>query len=124
MTNLLQDAAVWLGDRLKESAGRQVTYARGAQESDPITGTVAQHQYEVVENDGSVTTVLAYDWSFTAADLVIAGSPIKPRSGDRIKETLNGDAIEFEVLPIGKLPCSEWLDTSGILLLVHTKKVS
>src|SRR5262245_36281242 len=123
MSNLLQDAAVWLGDRLKESAGRQVTYARGGQESEPITGTVAKHEYEVVENDGSVTLVLAYDWTFTAADLVIAGSPVKPRSGDRIKETLNGEPIEFEVLPIGKLPYSEWLDTSGVLLLVHTKKV-
>ena len=123
MSNLLQDAAVWLGDRLKESAGRQVIYARGAQSSDPITGTVVQQQYEVIENDGSVTLVMAYDWTFTAADLAIGGSPIKPRSGDRIAETLNGDAIEFEVLPIGKLPCSEWLDTSGILLLVHTKKV-
>ena len=123
MTNLLQDAAVWLGDRLKESAGRQVTYARGAGEGEPITGTVVQHQHEVVENDGSITLILAYDWTFTASDLVVAGSPIKPRSGDRIKETLNGEAIEFEVLPIGKMPCSEWLDTSGILLLVHTKKV-
>ena len=123
MSNLLQYAAVWLGDRLKESAGRQVSYARGVQQSDPITGTVVQHQYEVVESDGSVTLVLAYDWTFTASDLVVAGNPIKPRSGDRIKETLNGEAIEFEVLPIGKLPCSEWLDTSGILLLVHTKKV-
>ncbi len=123
MTNLLQDAAVWLGDRLKESAGRQVTYARGAGESEPITGTVVQHQYEVVENDGSITLILAYDWTFTASDVVVAGSPIKPRAGDRIKETLNGEAIEFEVLPIGKMPCSEWLDTSGILLLVHTKKV-
>ena len=123
MTNLLQDSAVWLGDRLKESAGRQVTYARGVQQSNPITGTVAKHEYEVVENDGSVTLVLAYDWTFTAGDLVIAGSTVKPRSGDRIKETLNGEAIEFEVLPIGKLPCSEWLDTSGVLLLVHTKKV-
>ena len=66
---------------------------------------------------------MAGDWTFTAADLVIAGSPIKPRSGDRIKEKLNGEPIEFEVLPIGKLPCSEWLDTSGVLLLVHTKKV-
>ena len=123
MSNLLQDAAVWLGDRLKESVGRQVTYARGAQESDPITGTVVQHQYEVVENDSSITLIIAYDWTFSAADLVVAGSPIKPRPGDRIKESLNGEAIEFEVLPIGKLPCSEWLDTSGILLLVHTKKV-
>jgi hypothetical protein len=51
-----------------------------------ITGTVVQHQYEVVENDGSVTLILAYDWTFAAADLVIAGSPIKPRSGDRIKD--------------------------------------
>jgi hypothetical protein len=124
MSNLLQDAAAWLGDRLKESAGRQVIYARGVQESDPITGTVAKHEYEAVENDGSVTLVLAYDWSFTAAELVIAGSPIKPRAGDRISETLNGEPIAFEVLPIGKLPCSEWLDTSGVLLLVHTKKVS
>ena len=123
MSNMLQDAAVWLGDRLKESVGRQVTYARGVQESDPITGTVVQHQYEVIENDSSVTLLMAYDWTFSAADLVIAGSPIKPRPGDRIKETLNGEPIEFEVLPIGKLPCSEWLDTSGVLLLVHSKKV-
>ena len=123
MSNLLQDAASWLGDRLKESVGRQVTYVRGAAQSEPITGTPAQQQYDVFDEGGIGTTVLAYDWTFTRDCLEIAGTPINPRAGDRITETLEGVAVAFEVVPLGKRPCYEWLDTSGILILVHTKKV-
>ena len=124
MSTAIARAALGMAQSLKRLAGLEGVYARGATESEPITGVPTQHQYEVVDGEtGLPTSVISYDWTFTAADLVVAGSPMKPRSGDRVKETLNGEPIEFEVLPIGKLPCSEWLDTSGVLLLVHTKKV-
>jgi hypothetical protein len=125
VANLLEDGARWLGRRLQESAGIAGTYARGGTESNPIVGVAAQHEYEVVDDEsGLPTKVIAYDWTFTADELVIAGDPVTPRKGDRWKTTTNGANEVFEVVPIGKRPCFERADTSGVLLVVHTKKVS
>lgn len=124
MSNLLQNGAVWLAGQLKDHAGRSVVLSRkGATSSDPIIGTVAAVQYEVVDETGIVTLIKSFDWTFTAADVMLAGVQVEPRPGDRLAETLNGAAVQYEVMDLGKKPAVEWLDSSGIMLLVHTKKV-
>jgi hypothetical protein len=118
--NVLQSGAAWLMAQLKSAAGVSITYARGDSQSDPITAVVSQHDYEVVdEKSGLMTSVTMYDWTIAAADLVLNGSPITPWKSDSITGSLGA----FQVLPIGKRPCYEWLDTSGLLLTVHTKKL-
>lgn len=124
MSNLLQDGATWLGEQLKQSAGRSVVYVRGTGQSDPITGTLSHLQQEVLDEDGLGTGTFLNDWTFTATDLVVNATQIEPRSGDRILETLNGVDVAYEVLPPApNRPVSEWADSSGILVIVHTKKV-
>jgi hypothetical protein len=113
--NLLQQGAAWLGDQLNNSAGVPVTYTRAGVDS-VLTGVVAQHEYNIDDqNAGLLTSIIMYDWTFVAAELVLT-----PRKGDRI--TANGHT--FEVLPIATRPCYEWLDISGILLTVHTKRIT
>ena len=119
MPTLIDRGAAWLGTKLKDAAGVDVVYVRGSSESEPITGTVARYDYEVMQDDGAILLVTSYDWTFTTSDL-----PHTPRSGDRLRATLNGVASEFEVAPIGKLPCQQRLDAAGILTLAHTKKVT
>jgi hypothetical protein len=117
-------AALGMAQSLKRLAGLEGVYARGATESDPITGLPTQHEYEVVDDEtGLPTKVLSYDWRFVAAELLLDGVPITPRKGDRWKPTLEGVEEIYEVLPLGKRPCFVRADTSGVLLLVHTKKV-
>lgn len=122
--NLLQNAAAWLGSKLQTAGGRLITYQRAGTSSGTISGVCSKVEYDVLDqNEGVITTVAFDDWMFTASELKISGTVITPRIGDQISETLNGNTITYEVLPIDKRPCFEFADSSGILLTVHTKRV-
>lgn len=118
MPNTMQNAAAWLGANLQAAAGRTIVLSRGAQKSSAITGTVAMQDYSLVDENGFATTFTSYDWTFVTDDL-----PWEVTNGHRIRETLNGEVIEYEILPPPDRKAVEWLDTSGVLTLVHTKKV-
>lgn len=124
MSNLLQDGATWLAGQFQDHAGRSVVLRRQGQAAAELTGTVVMHEYEVVDEEtGIVLTVLSYDWVFPAADYKVGGVQTPPLPYDRFEETLAGSSVAFEVMGLGKKPCSEWFDSSGIMLLVHSKKV-
>ena len=123
MSNLLQDGATWLGEQLKEVAGVTIAYQRGAAASSDITATVSLHEYEVLDTDGIMILIKSRDYIVHAADLVIGSDTITPRSGDRIVETIGGTEQTFEIMPLGAQNEYEPLDTDGVLLKIHTKKV-
>ena len=124
MSTAIARAAVGMAHSLQRLAGALGVYARGADESEPITGVPTQHEYEVIDDEtGLPAKVISYDWQFVASKLLIADESITPRKGDRWKPTIEGAEETYEVLPIGKRPCFERADASGVLLLVHTKKV-
>lgn len=123
MTNILQDGAAWLGRQLKAVAGVTVAYHRGSSSVSGITATVSQHEYEVLDTDGIMVLIKSRDYIVHAADLVLSGSSITPRSGDRIVETIGGVSQTFEIMPLGAQNEYEPLDTDGVLLRIHTKKV-
>lgn len=121
MPNLMQRGATWLGDRLKEAAGREVMIRRrGTIIGSGLTAWVAFQQYQIVEEDGVITTSPVWDWTFKTTDL----GGVTLQDGDRIAETLNDTAVQYEVLPIGDMNSVTPLDSSGNLTLVHTKKVA
>lgn len=124
MPTLMQRGATWLGGKLKTAAGRSVVYSRGVHNSAAITGWVAKHEYEEIGDDGLTTSVVVDDWTFKATDVVVNGAVIEPRDGDVITETLNGITNEYTVLPLKDKKCFEWLDSSGLLLLIHTKRTT
>jgi len=117
-------AALGMSLSLQQLAGAEGVYVRGDAESEPINGVPVQHEYEVIDDEtGLPTKVIAYDWTFVAAELLIADERVTPRKGDRWRPTIEDIEETYEVLPIGKRPCFERADASGVLLLVHTKKV-
>lgn len=118
MPNLLAEGAAWLAGQLADHAGQSVKILRGATESGPVTGTPVQQDYELVV-DGMVTVVTLWDWTFTTASL-----PWTMRAGDRLKTMLLDSDVQYEVVPIAKRPCTELLDTSGVMTLVHTKRIA
>lgn len=83
-----------------------------------LTATPQQVTYQVPTGDGGLTLVEAWDWTITASEL-----GFDPVEGDEITETLNSVERIYETLSIGDKPCFEWLDTAGILIVVHTKRV-
>lgn len=126
MSNLLQRGASFIGDKLKSPAvaGRTVAYRRGQSEIAKVSAWPSQHEYEVVDEQGFATSVVSFDWTFTTSDLVLRGEAIEPRPRDVIAEVLNGETVTYEVMAIANRPCFEWADTSGILTLVHSRRVS
>lgn len=123
MTTLMQRGATWLGDRLKTAAGRSVTLTRGATTSSVIIGWVEIVEYEEIGQDGLTTSVRYDDWTFNADEVLLSAAQIVPRSGDVLTETLNGSTVKYEVLPTQSKSEVEWLDTSGLVLKVHTKRI-
>ena len=123
MTNLMQDAATWLGSQLKTVAGRTVTYTRGAS-SVSLTAAVSMHEYQVIDTEGFETQVVSRDYFLMAADLIIGGSVVAPRAGDQITESIGGIDQTFEAMNLGDSgPAWNEADPDGTLIVVHTKRV-
>ena len=105
-----------------EAFGGDVTFVRGGSEI-TVTATAALQDYEATDTRGAVETVRSRDYVIEAADLAIAGSPIEPRSGDRIKETIAGTVEVFQAMPLGNRPVAEHTDASHTAWLIHTKHI-
>ena len=117
-------ATKFQGTSASRPTGRSVTFKRGPLSTSGIVGWGAMQDYAISGDDGMPTAVTSFDWTFKASEVVIAGSTVLPRAGDRIVESLNGVDTTYETMPIETRPCVEWLDSDGILLLVHTKKIA
>jgi hypothetical protein len=109
-------------ETLADVFSSSITYYRGVN-SVSLTAEAALRDHPVVDVDGIVTSVQARDFTVAAADLVISGSIILPRSGDRIYETIGATTHIWEVVPVGKRTCYEWADTQKATWLIHTKYV-
>ena len=120
MTTLLQDGVAWLQGQLKDSSGVTVTFYRGT-ESVVITATPVQKDYTVPLETGGWMNVTSRDYYFAAADVIISGSVVKPRQGDRIIETIGGVEYSYTILSFGSMPACEWRDQDGVGLIVHSK---
>lgn len=120
--SFLTDGIDWLNAQLQQHAGRSATYTRGAY-SVTITATVVVHDYEVQDEAGIATVVNSFDLIVQRSTLILNGSAIDPRPGDRVAATLGGAAVVLEVMPIGRRPCVEWLDEDGTMVTIHAKRV-
>lgn len=120
MSTFMEDAAGWLGEQLQNVAGRSVTYRRLWEHTAlELTGVVTMRDYEVADEQGFLTLVRSWDWTFTASDLAFEnGTRLIPQKGDEIYDE-NGTL--YEPMPLGKRPISEPLDSGGVLIVIHTK---
>lgn len=104
-------------------AGVPVTYSRTAG-SVVLTVTPGRSESEATDDQGSATRVRSRDYLIDAATLVIGGSAVEPRPGDRITEgstTAGGSVYEVDNMP-GE-PCWRWSDTGRTTYRVHTKYI-
>lgn len=122
MPNLMQTGAAWLGQRLNGAAGRTVTITQEHRTLTNVVGTVAIVDHQVVDAEGFLTKLQTSDWLFTRSDLagleLVGGFPLT------ITETLNGVTTTWDAFPIPDKDWIEDLDTSGILVVVHTKRTA
>jgi hypothetical protein len=126
MPNLLQRSATWFGGKLQSAGGRTITYGRHDL-SFTATGTPNKVDYEVDVDPqtGLAISATFYDWTFTFSELGFDNddSLFEAIPGDQISETLDGVDYVYEAAPPAKRKVFEWLDSAGIVVVVHTKLV-
>jgi hypothetical protein len=96
-------------------------------EGGPATSATAEVvMREVAATDGDdppPTSHETRDYLIAVSAYIAGGQVVKPRQGDRIRETIGGALCEFEVLPSDQRPAVEWYDPAGSRWIVRTKRV-
>lgn len=103
---------------LDEVFGGALQLDRAGSLSDKFVGSWDLQEYEVVDQRGVVTVVVARDYLLPRS-ITLDGDPIAPRAGDRI---IDG-ADRYQILPIGTRPAVEDV-AGGNRWLCHTKRVA
>jgi hypothetical protein len=108
--------------QLDQGFGVSVVLCRGGLESVPFTATWERVEYEISDQEGFLTKRTSRDFVFPTSKAVLGGQLVEPRAGDRLRLTEANATVEYELLPMGKLPAAEAM-AGGYRWKVHTKKV-
>lgn len=110
-------------DLLSEAFGEEVSLVRSTSTTAGVTAEVTIHTYESGDEDGFRTTFVSTDFVIAIADYAFASTATTPRTGDRIKRTIDSVEHTYEVLPIpGGREC-QWADESGTQWLIHSTHI-
>lgn len=127
MSNLIGDGMTWLAGQLKDNCAVPVTYSRVNASTTLTLSTYATLGRNPIATVGAASEAVLIDVSemdflIRVADLILDGSAVEPKRGDRIGVTLNGVARVFEVNYQGDdQPFS--YDPHRTLYRIHTKQI-
>jgi hypothetical protein len=119
--DLLEQAASWLADVRTAHLSHPVTYCRG-DDSVEVAVTVGRTVFETDDGSGAVERFESRDFLIAASVLLLAGEPVEPQPGDKVKEPAGGKLVVYEVMAPGKEPCWRWSDPFRKTLRIHTKQ--
>ena len=122
MADLLETGAAWLDDQRQKHMTRTVTYERGTVSVD-VQATVGRSTFEYSDEYGAKVVFETRDYLIRTEDLVLDGQTTLPQRGDRIRETIVGQACVFEVMGPGEEPEWRYSDPYRRALRIHTKQV-
>ena len=122
MADILQQGSDWLQDQRTKHASRSVTYQRGT-DSVVLQATIGRTIFEIDNGHGVLERIESRDFLVLANDLVLLGSAVLPKRGDRIRETQGTVTYVYEVIAPGKEPEWRWSDPYRETLRIHTKQV-
>jgi len=123
VADLLEQGVSWLDGMRAAHLSRQVTYERGGA-SVQIAATLGSTTYEVADEAGAVVQTKATDFIVSADTLVLAGEPVKPQPGDRIRVPAGGKTLVFEVLDLAGAGHWRPADPFGKALRIHAKHMA
>lgn len=118
MADLLRDAAAWLTDQLRGSAGSTVAYVRGDSTA-TMTATVGRSIFQSETTGGVIEQHESRDF-IVKADELPYGEPLR---GDKIYETLDGIAQIYEVRTPRGVPLFHYADAFQTSVRVHTVRI-
>lgn len=122
MTDLLQEAAEWLGRQQQKHLARLVQYRRGDTRLD-LLATVGRTVFEVDSGTGVLERIESRDFLIASVDLVFDGQVSVPQPGDQILETSGPATLVYEVMAPGREPAWRYSDPYRVTLRVHTKQI-
>jgi hypothetical protein len=122
MTDLMQQAAEWLGRQQVKHLARLVQYRRGDTRLD-LLATVGRTVFEVETGTGVLERIESRDFLIATVDLVFDGQMGVPQPGDQILETRGARTLVYEVMAPGKEPAWRYSDPYRVTLRVHTKQI-
>lgn len=114
---LLESGATWLLDTLQIAAGRPATYRRSGRRI-PVTAVRREIDQRAVDANGKDIVVREYEFTVDVADL-----PWEPQAGDIIEETINGEAVRWEVIARGDGASWEWWDVARTAYRLSVQEV-
>lgn len=120
---MLKDATDWLSDVLGESASRTITYTRSGVSVTITTAQVGRTLFRLNDTNGVRIQHGDRDYIIPAADLVLSGSVVVPKVGDRIADSVDGKTYEVRA-PQQDEPAYRPSDPTGTDWRIHTVKVS
>ncbi|MCL2645615.1 MAG: hypothetical protein FWD61_01255 [Phycisphaerales bacterium] len=131
MVDLLQKGMAWLEDQRTKFMTQPVVYQRGGGGGEgggtvEVPATIGTTVFQIDDGGGALLRIESRDYLILAADLMIGGTPIVPRRGDRIRETSGtggGQVFVYEVVGPGDEPCWRWSDAYRQTLRIHTKQI-
>ena len=121
MTDMLQTGSRWLSRMMKAHAAHAVTYVRGSDQVE-FQATVGRTEFEIVTEFG-VERFESRDYLVLSEDLVLDGNAVTPQRGDKIKETIHGEVLVFEVMAPKDEPPWRYSDPGHNTMRIHTKHV-
>ena len=122
MGDLLAKGSELLDRTRRAHLSRTVMYRRGA-DSVEIEATVGSTAFDRTDEYGVVHRIESRDFLIAAADLVLGGTAVLPKPGDRITEAGSTSIHEYEVMAPGGEPAWRYSDPQRLTLRIHTKFV-
>ena len=121
MADLLRTGAAWLAGQLKAYASQSVTYRRDVQ-SVTLSATPAIPR-ETLDDEGyALVQTDVQEFVFTAADLILGGSVVRPRPGDVIQWVVGSETQTFLLTPDSGEDVWTREDPAGLLIRVRGKR--
>ena len=124
--DMISQGLAWLDAQRVKFLSRMVVYQRGS-ESLELAATIGRTEFEQADEYGIVHKTQSRDFLVSAADLVIAGATVLPKSGDRVRETTGGQTFVYEVLAqnqTGERQPWRYSDPQRRTLRIHTKLIA
>lgn len=125
MANRLEAAAQWLTGVLKEHAGTEVVYCRGAERLS-LTVTLDSQLLRLADHAGQLRVERTeLDLLIPAADLILDGGLTTPLRGDTVEVTAGDVTKRFLLAPPGQgsEPAWRYTDPHQTMIRAHFKLV-
>lgn len=123
MGDLLEQGTAFLDERRHEHLTRSVIYERGAASVD-VAATVGRTVFEQADESGFIRKVESRDFLVRRTDLILDGSAVLPKAGDRVRDADGSQTQVYEVMAPGGEPPFRYSDPYRKVLRIHTKLVA